>query len=259
MNRPTLNRRTKLYNILTAIFLANALLAEIIGTKLFSLEKSLGFEPAQIPIFGFDLDFNLTAGVILWPVVFVTTDVINEYFGKRGVRRISYITVICISYSFFVFWAVTDLSPSDYWLDIYQDKDQPLNIQYAFEQLFLQGMGIIVASLIAFLIGQLLDAYVFHYFKTLTKGKAVWLRATGSTLISQLVDSYVVLFVAFYVLGDWSLELVLSVGLINYIYKFSVAVLLTPLIYLAHHLIDGYLGKEESHALEEEADASYED
>lgn len=253
----TLNKRSKLYTTLTAIFLSNALLAEVIGTKLFSLEKTVGLLPASIPLFGEEFNFNLTAGVILWPVVFVTTDIINEYFGKQGVKRISLITVVCIIYAFFVFWATSNLSPSDSWVNIYQEKEQPLDIQYAFESIFVQSMGIIVASLIAFLIGQLLDAYVFHFFKSLTKGKMIWLRATGSTLVSQLVDSFVVLFVAFYLLGPWDLQLVLSVGLINYIYKFMIAVLLTPVIYLAHRIIDNYLGEELRNELIEKADASY--
>ena len=70
------------------------------------------------------------------------------------------------------------------------------------------------------------------------------MRATGSTLISQLIDSYVVLLVAFYWLSDWELVRVLAIGTVNYIYKFVAAVCLTPIIYGAHYVIDRYLGKD---------------
>ena len=83
----------------------------------------------------------------------------------------------------------------------------------------------------------------------------IWLRATGSTLVSQLVDSFVVLFIAFYLFANppWSFKQVVAVGIINYIYKFVVAIVLTPLLYLAHGIIDKYLGKEKALELSEEA------
>lgn len=88
----------------------------------------------------------------------------------------------------------------------------------------------------------------------------IWLRATGSTLISQLVDSFVVLALAFYFLAPeenrWAFSQVISVGTLNYIYKFVIAIALTPLIYLGHYLIDRYLGKEEADKMKEEAAVS---
>jgi hypothetical protein len=119
--------------------------------------------------------------------------------------------------------------------------------------IFRQGLGIIVGSLSAFLIGQLLDAFVFHKLRKYTKNKMIWLRATGSTVVSQLIDSFVVIFIAFYVFGNWSLDQVMTVSTNNYIFKFFIAVALTPLIYFAHYLIDRWLGKENSDALIEEA------
>ena len=81
----------------------------------------------------------------------------------------------------------------------------------------------------------------------------IWLRATGSTLVSQFIDSFVVLGIAFYVFGNWSLQQIIAVGIINYIYKFSVAVILTPVLYAGHGLIDRYLGKEIAERLTAEA------
>jgi hypothetical protein len=129
----------------------------------------------------------------------------------------------------------------------------PFNINEAFGKIFRQGLGIIIGSISAFLVGQLLDVYIFHALRKKTGKGKIWLRATGSTLVSQLVDSFWVLTVAFYFFGNWSFKQVIAVAIINYIYKFTVAILLTPLLYLAHSLIDGYLGHQQAEKLTEEA------
>lgn len=253
------SKKQTLFLILAGIFLTNAILAEMIGVKIFSAESTFGFNPANINIFGYVLDFNLTAGVMIWPVVFVTTDIVNEYFGKKGVKRISFLAVGCIAYAFFMIFIVTKLDPASFWMDINsQDKEgNPFDINFAFNKIYTQGLGIIVGSLVAFLVGQFLDVYVFQKLRKITGEKKIWLRATGSTLFSQLIDSFVVLVIAFYILAPlesrWPLSQVISVGIINYIYKFFVAIVMTPAIYLGHHLIDRYLGKELAAQLKEEA------
>lgn len=237
-------KRTHLFLVLSGIFISNALLAELIGVKIFSGEALFGLTGAQLGILGTKLDFNLTAGVMIWPVVFITTDIINEYFGKEGVKKVSILTVLLILYAFLVITAVTGLPPAQFWLDVNStdERGNPFNIDFAFNSIYRQGLGIIIGSVVAFLISQFLDATVFHQLRRFTGSKKIWLRATGSTLVSQLVDSVVVLFVAFYFFGNWSLQQVLSVAAINYIYKFFVAIALTPLLYVAHFLIDSYLG-----------------
>jgi uncharacterized integral membrane protein (TIGR00697 family) len=189
--------------------------------------------------------------------VFITSDIINEYFGKEGVKKISYLTAIFICYIFVVIYIATMLPPAKFWLEIYKTgpDGSTIDINYSYSQIFTQGLGIMIGSIAAFLLGQLLDAHVFQYLKKLTGSKKIWLRATASTLVSQLVDSFVVLFIAFYLFAKnpWSLEQVISVAIINYIYKFSVAVLLIPLLYIAHSLIDKYLGHTEAEKTIEEA------
>ncbi len=251
-------KKRNLFIVLSGIFITNALLAEMVGVKIFSAEGTLGIPPANIKLLGdFVLDFNLTAGVMLWPVVFITTDIINEYFGKSGVKKISFLTAGLILYSFFMIYIVTLLTPADFWLDVNPADDQgnPFNISFAFNLIFRQGMGIILGSLIAFLIGQLVDVYVFQKLRRFTGSKKIWLRATGSTLVSQLIDSFVVLWIAFVVFGNWSYEQLASVGIINYLYKFAVAILLTPILYIAHYFIDGYLGKDLAKEMTDEASA----
>ncbi|MFM7429619.1 MAG: queuosine precursor transporter, partial [Flammeovirgaceae bacterium] len=125
------------------------------------------------------------------------------------------------------------------------------NMDFAFNKILGQGQRIIIASLAAFLIGQLIDVFVFQKLKSVTGPKKLWLRATGSNLVSQFIDSFVVLYLAF--VGIFPNEQIIAIGLTNYLYKFSVAILLTPLIYLGHYLIDNYLGKEEAEKLSEEA------
>jgi uncharacterized integral membrane protein (TIGR00697 family) len=253
------HKKQFLFLILAGIFLTNAILAELIGVKIFSAENTFGFDPVNINILGYTLNFNLTAGVVIWPVVFITTDIINEYFGKRGVRKISFLAVGCIAYAFFMIFIVTKLDPASFWLDV-NNTDQegnPFDVNYAFNKIYTQGLGIIVGSLIAFLIGQFLDVYVFQKLRQITGGKKIWLRATGSTLISQLVDSFVVLIVAFYILSPaesrWPFSQVISVGIINYIYKFIIAIVLTPAIYLGHYVIDNYLGHDLAEKLKNDA------
>ena len=250
------SKKTNLFIILGGIFLTNAILAEIIGVKIFSGEGTLGLQPANWSFFGdYILDFNLTAGAVIWPVVFITTDIINEYFGKKGVRKISFITAGLIAYVFIVISLVTKLPPAAFWLEVnaVDANGNPFNIDYAFNTIFRQGLGIIIGSLVAFLIGQLLDVYVFQKLRSITGPKMIWLRATGSTLVSQFIDSFVVLGIAFYVFGNWSIQQIIAVGIINYIYKFSVAILLTPLLYVGHGLIDRYLGKAIAERLTREA------
>jgi uncharacterized integral membrane protein (TIGR00697 family) len=248
-------KRQSLFIFLSGLFLTNALIAEIIGTKIFSVESTLGVNPAQIPILGYTLDFNLTAGVVIWPFVFITTDIINEYFGKEGVKRISLLTAGFIAFAFLLIAVATVLPPASFWLDLYkEDPDKnAFNINYAFQTIFRQGLGIIIGSLTAFLIGQFMDVYVFQRLRRITGERMLWLRATGSTLFSQLIDSFVVLFIAFYVFGPWSFDQVISVGIVNYIFKFFAAIAMTPLVYGMHSVIDRYLGKENARQLSAEA------
>jgi uncharacterized integral membrane protein (TIGR00697 family) len=247
------DKRNTLFYILGSFFVANALLAEFIGVKIFSLEKWFGLNPINLSFFGeSNLSFNLTAGVLLWPVVFIMTDIINEYFGRKGVRFLSFTTAGLIAYAFLMIYFSIGLTPADFWIE----RTTPsgvLDMDLAFNTIFGQGLWIIFGSLVAFLIGQVVDVTVFHYLRSFTGSSKIWLRATGSTLVSQFIDSFVVLLIAFYLGAGWDFSLVLAIGVVNYIYKFTIAVLLTPTLYVLHYIIDLYLGKELSEKLIEEA------
>jgi len=235
-------RANRLFLVLAAFFVSNALLAEFIGVKIFALEETLGLAPFEWNLFGQSGSLNFTAGTLLWPIVFVMTDVINEFYGKRGVRFISWLAVVLIVYGFVFAYLAISLAPASWWVGVAADQGVP-DYQKAFAAVFGQGMWTIGGSLVAFLVGQLIDVSVFHRIRRATGERMVWLRATGSTAVSQLVDSFIVLYIAF-VLGpqQWPTSLFLAVGSLNYAYKMAAAIALIPLLYLVRRGITAYLG-----------------
>ncbi|MCC6815472.1 MAG: queuosine precursor transporter [Saprospiraceae bacterium] len=251
------SKESVLFILLAGFFITNALIAEFIGVKIFSLEKSLGFESFDINIFGIEhLSFNLTAGVLLWPFVFILTDIINEYYGPKGVSFLSYLACVLILYSFLMVFLGIRLIPADFWPTshlISHPNSLVTNLDEAYKLVYGQGLWIIIGSLTAFLLGQVLDVFVFHKIKKHTGERKIWLRATGSTLVSQLLDSFVVLFIAFYVGAGWTFKMVLAIGFVNYIYKFVIAILITPLLYLIHEIIERYLGSSLSSEMKNSA------
>ncbi len=246
-------KESRLLVAMGAFFVGNALLAEFIGVKIFSVERTFGLDPLNWTLFGVSgLSLNMTAGVLIWPIVFVMTDIVNEYYGIRGVKLLSWTAAAVIAYAYLVVWLAIWVMPADFW-QVRETSEGTVPLNAAYRIIFGQGAWIIVGSLIAFLIGQLVDAFTFHLLKHRTGEQFIWLRATGSTFVSQLIDSFVVIFIAFYVGAGWDLKTVLAISSVNYIYKVVAAVLLTPLIYLGHWAIDAYLGVERSARLRQRA------
>lgn len=244
------NKGFRLFVILGGFFVTNALIAEFIGVKIFSLEGTLGFDE---PFFDKASPFMFSAGTLLWPVVFIMTDIINEYYGMKGVRLLSYLTAGLIAYGFIMVYLAIQMTPADFWIT-QNEQFGVEDMQVAFANIYGQSNWIIVGSLIAFLIGQIIDAYVFHRVRKWLGEQKVWLRATLSTAVSQLVDSFLVLYIAF-VLGPpkWELSLFFEVGSNNYGYKLLMAILLIPLLYVVRYFIDRYLGGSLSARLKKEA------
>lgn len=251
--RPLQDRAVLLFIALAAFFCANAVLAELIGVKIFALEDTLGIEPLNWNLFGQTGSLSFTAGTLLWPVVFIMTDTINEFFGQRGVKFISWLAAILISYGFVFAFAAIALVPADWWVTAMREEGVP-DYQAAFAAVFGQGMWTIAGSLVAFMVGQLIDVSVFHRIRRATGERHVWLRATGSTAVSQLVDSFVVIWIAF-VLGpqQWPTSLFLAVSTVNYAYKLMFAIALIPLLYLMRRAITTYLGAERAQQLRMDA------
>jgi queuosine precursor transporter len=247
------HKPTRLFIMLAGVFITNALIAEFIGVKIFSLEASLGWKPAEISLLGNKYSFNLTCGVLLWPVVFVMTDIINEYYGPKGVKFLSWLTIGLIAFGFIMIFGAIQTTPNDWWITSKKEAGIE-NMNTAYNGVFGQGLGIIIASMTAFLVAQLVDVLVFHRIKEATGEKKIWLRATGSTVVSQLIDSFIVLLIAFYFYpkwvpgqgSPWPFDQIIAICIVNYIYKFGMALLLTPIIYLVHGWIEKYLGHEQA-------------
>lgn len=247
------NPSAKLYLVLVGFFVTNAIVAEFVGIKIFSLEQSLGFDDWNWSLLGNSGSLQFTAGVILWPFVFILTDVINDYFGTKGVKFVTYLTAGLITYAFLMIFLAISLTPADWWLGTGESLGIT-NMQTAFAAVYGQGLWVIGGSLVAFLIGQLLDAIIFKRIKQLTGDKMIWLRATASTVVGQLIDSFVVLYIAF-VLGpqQWSLDRFFAIGTVNFVYKILIAIALIPFLYFVHWCISRYLGTAQASELRKAA------
>ncbi len=209
------SKKDTVYVILAGIFITNAIVAELIGGKLIYVGSAV-----------------MSIGILPWPIVFITTDLINEYFGEKGVRKLSLITASLIAYCFILLFFA---------LKIPVVKGENLVTDAQFNGVFGQSMWIIVGSIIAFLVSQLIDVTIFHFLKNKTGNKMIWLRSTGSTVISQLFDSFIVLGIAFWMTGKMTTEVYIASAFTGYFVKLILAIALTPLIYLGHSLIEKYI------------------
>ena len=212
------NRKDLVFIILAGIFITNAVVAELIGGKLIQIGP-----------------FVMSIGILPWPIVFLTTDLINEYFGEKGVRKLSFITAGLIVYAFFVLLLALNVPAAK--------EISPVNDEQ-FIAVFGQSLWIIVGSIVAFLVSQLIDVSVFWFFRKKTGEGKIWLRTTGSTIISQLFDSFIVLGIAFWLPGRINFNTYVTSALTGYTFKLIIAIVLTPLIYLGHYWIKKYLTKE---------------
>lgn len=239
---PVDDRAARLFVALAAFFCVNAVMAEFIGVKIFALEETLGIAPLAWNLFGQSGSLNFTVGTLLWPFVFVFTDLINEFYGARGVRFISWAAAALIAYAFVFAFAGIATAPADWWIGAAREQGVD-DYQAAYAAVFGQGQWSIVGSLVAFIVGQLIDVSVFHRIRRATGERWVWLRATGSTAVSQLVDSFIVLYIAF-VLGPqhWPIPQFMAIGTVNYAYKMLAAIALIPLLYLMRRGMTRYLG-----------------
>lgn len=221
------SKRETVFFILAGIFITNAVLAEAIGGKLIEIGP-----------------FIMSVGILPWPIVFLTTDLINEFFGKKGVRMISWFTAILIVFMFIILFFCMSIPAWD---------KSPVTGE-AFNSVFGQSSMIIIGSIIAFLVGQFVDVQVFWFLREKTGKKMIWLRATGSTAVSQLVDTFIVVGIGFWLTGKVSTADYINMSLTGYTCKLIIAVALTPLIYLGHGAIDKYFGEKEVEKMLDEAE-----
>lgn len=207
-------RRERVFLVLAGIFITHALLGELIGGKLFTA-----------------WGWVMSIGVIPWPVVFVTTDLVNEYYGPKAVRRLTLLAIGLIVYAFALLLVCMQVTAAEI---------SPVS-DAAFDMVFGQSMWIIVGSLVAFALSQMLDAMVFVVLRRRTGPRLLWLRAVGSTVFSQIVDTFVINGIAFGLAGKLTSGQVVELSVTNYGYKFLIAIATMPVIYAGHGIMDRYL------------------
>jgi uncharacterized integral membrane protein (TIGR00697 family) len=232
MDKLTLNgRRQWLFVFLAGLFVTNAITAELISNKLIEIPISFSISGNKIG------PFVTIVGVIPWPVVFIITDLLNEFYGEKAVRRISWITAILIAYCFIIVSIALQLPAKEI-------PGSSLATNAEFGKVFGQAQAVIIGSIAAFLLSQIMDATLFHWIKRKTGNRYIWLRSTGSTVISQMVDTIVVLYIGFVLTGAITMNDFFNIAPTNYLLKLVIAILLTPVIYLGHYLVRKYLRED---------------
>ncbi|MFM7565214.1 MAG: queuosine precursor transporter [Flavobacteriales bacterium] len=222
------DRKTWLFIFLAGLFVTNVVTAELISNKLISI-------PISFTFWGYSLGpFRTIMGILPWPVVFLLTDLLNEFYGHKAVRRLSWITAGLILYCFFLVGIALKI-PS------VTIPGATLADDRSFHLVFGQAQMVIVGSVAAFLLSQLLDALLFKWIKEKTGKRFIWLRSTGSTVVSQCIDSYVVLFIGFVLPGNLEFSDFLKIAPTNYGLKLLIGISLTPLIYVGHYAVRKYL------------------
>ena len=226
------DRKQWLFVFLVGLFVTNAVTAELISNKLISIPLAFSFNGLNVG------PFTTIVGILPWPIVFIITDLMNEFYGGKAVRRVSWITAILIAYCFII----VGLSMQ---IPAVEIPGSNLSDNASYNKVFGQAQMVIVGSIAAFLVSQLLDAFIFQFIKSKTGDKFIWLRSTGSTLFSQLIDSYIVLYIGFVLPGSLTFAEYMKIAPTNYVLKIVIALALTPVIYLGHYLVKKYLNKKE--------------
>ena len=212
-----LDARQKLFAVLVALFVTSLIVGDLIGGKLYDL----GIDIAGLPL-------GISVGMIPFPIVFLLTDLINEFYGKKAARFVTlvgfamaWITIIILQLAVMVPWPAS-------------------GFQASYDTIFAGSQKILFASTIAYLTAQLIDIAIFHFVKRRLGDRFLWLRATGSTAVSQLVDTFVIGFIVWS--STKSVPEIFGIVITSYLTKLAVAIGATPLIYAGHALVERGLG-----------------
>ena len=205
----------KLFTYLCAIFVACLLLGDVIGGKV--IRTPLG---------------PISVGIIPFPVTFLLTDIVNDFYGRSGARFLTLLGFFMALLAW-VLLQLTTLMPVD---------SSTYFTQAEYAMVFGGSAQLFLASMCAYLIGQFLDIHVFHFWKALTQSRHLWLRSTGSTIFSQAIDTVIINVIFGRVTVGWSWGFIGQKITREYLIKFVVALLLTPALYALHEAIVRGLG-----------------
>jgi uncharacterized integral membrane protein (TIGR00697 family) len=218
-----LDNRSRLFVVLAGVFCTALVVGDILSVKLF--EVHLG-----------PLVSVMSVGIVLFPVTFVLTDTLNEFYGQKVARFVTWVGLGMALFSFAAIYLVLGIG----WAPLTRAADYRGTVESSFNNVFGGSQRILLASMAAYVIGQLIDIAVFHLLKRRTHNRMLWLRATGSTVVSQLIDTVVFQSVAW--AGVLPSGVITGIIFASYSVKLLVAVGLTPIIYGVHALVERWLG-----------------
>ena len=218
-----LDARLTLFITLVSLFMTCLIVGDMIGGKLVSFD-----------LFGRQWVFSV--GLLAFPVTFVLTDILNEFYGRAVVRRVTFIAFFMVGLTFGIIYAAGALP----WAPFTDAADWGGVKRHDFSVVFTQATQIQISSMFAFLIGNLVDISVFWFIKKATGNKYLWLRSTGSTVVSQLIDTIVINALVWGTKLDFSQYV--TIVLTSYLIKVFAAIVVTPLIYGLHEVIEKRYG-----------------
>jgi len=237
-----IQRRERVFLVLAGLFLGTLAMLNILGISRFIKLFTLNFESTG------DIVFAVAIGVLPYPLTFLATDLISELYGRKRANFVVFVGLILNLWVMFIMW-LGGVMPGFETLtatgDIVRDAAGRLPVFYEIRALTF---GAVTASMLAYLAAQFVDVYLFHFWKKLTKGKHLWLRNNGSTLVSQLVDTVAVILVTHYYAKALPVEMgkpifnqLLIFIISGYTFKLFVALLDTGPFYLGVHYLSRYL------------------
>jgi len=227
-------RRERVFLVMAGLFLGTLAMLNILGISRFIVLASYGSaDGVRWGQWG-EITFLIAVGVLPYPMTFLCTDLISEFFGKRRANFVVWVGLILNLWVMFILW-IGGVLPG---------TESP-----AFFKIRTLAFGAVTASMLAYLTAQFVDVHLFHFWKRLTKGKHLWLRNNGSTMVSQAVDTVAVILITYKVGGLKEMidadthvpSLLITLILTGYAFKFVAAALDTPVIYLAVALLRNYL------------------
>ena len=219
------------YSLLVAIFAAILVLTNIIGVKIFT------FAPDIFPNGLFGNSITLTTGIITYPLTFLITDIVSEIYGEKKATRMVFLGFIVSIISLFFIQLAVFLPGSNVWINSNLGYNTVQEMQNAYESVFTLPGILIVASMTAYLVAQVVDVKIFHFLKRITSGKHLWLRNNLSTSVSQLIDTIIVNSIFLYIGLGLSFNIIFQIIVTTYVFKIIIALIDTPIVYLVVNLL----------------------
>ena len=232
-------RRERVFLVLTGLFLGSMTMLNILGVS--------RFIDLSFTVFGMQIPMMLAVGVLPYPITFLCTDYISELYGRDRANWVVVVGLILNAYVVLFMWLGGSLPPTPE-LDIVTGLPPTDAYDYAFFRIRFLTMGAVLASMVAYMAAQFCDVYLFHFWKTLTKGRHLWLRNNGSTLVSQFVDSFAVITITHFYAGALPVDAVNPIWpqlwvfiASGYVFKLTIALVDTVPFYIGVHYLSRYL------------------